>query len=84
MFSQINPEFAQWLSSRGIRWQPILNSWITSLFTVMNKTIVNRLWSVLLFEGYGVLLPMIISLIMSNRHLLNSPKASLNMQSLVL
>ena len=50
----------------------------------MNKTIVNRLWSVLLFEGYGVLLPMIISLIMSNRHLLNSPKASLNMQSLVL
>ena len=64
---QLIPDFMQWSEDKGIVWKRVLCRWIQSLFTAMSKQCVNRLWSIVLFEGYGAFLPMIVSILMSNK-----------------
>ena len=41
---------------------------------------VNRLWSIVLFEGYGAFLPMIVSILMSNKQQLMGLIETVNAQ----
>ena len=50
------------------------------MFTGMSRMSVIRLWSILLFEGYGSLLPIIISILTSNKQMIMSASGS-NIQS---
>ena len=78
---QLIPDLMQWSEAKHIAWEDVLSSWIQSLFTTMSKPCVNRLWSILLFEGYGALLPLVVSLLMSNKQLILSLPDSTNVQS---
>ncbi|KAK8810003.1 hypothetical protein WA538_003555 [Blastocystis sp. DL] len=69
------PDVVQWSRSCPINWKRLLRCWITELF-VMNRQSVNRLWSILLFEGYGALFPMLIAILSSNKQLFLGKKPS--------
>lgn len=69
-----------WCSRNHIQWTPILKKWIQSMFTGMSRMSVIRLWSILLFEGYGSLLPIIISILTSNKQMIMNASGS-NIQS---
>ena len=69
-----------WCSRNHIQWTHILKKWIQSMFTGMSRMSVIRLWSILLFEGYGSLLPIIISILTSNKQMIMNASGS-NIQS---
>lgn len=77
---QLIPDFMQWSEDKGIVWERVLCRWILSLFTAMSKQCVNRLWSIVLFEGYGAFLPMIVSILMSNKQQLMGLIETVNAQ----
>ena len=70
----------EWAKTRGINWMPVLTEWIQSMFTKMNRQSVNRLWSIVLFEGYSSLLPLFISILTSNKQRIMSYPESANVQ----
>lgn len=70
----------EWSRTRQINWTPILREWIQSMFISMNRQSVNRIWSIMLFEGYGSLLPLIISLLTSNKQMIMSLSPSTDAQ----
>lgn len=70
----------EWSRARQINWTPVLREWIQSMFISMNRQSVNRIWSIMLFEGYGSLLPLIISLLTSNKQMIMSLSPSTDAQ----
>ena len=78
---QLVPDLMQWSEAKRIAWDRVLCCWVQSLFTAMSKQCVNRLWSILLVEGYGALLPLVVSLLMSNKQLILSLPDSVNLQT---
>lgn len=80
MFDQLLPDVMRWGQTHQIVWKSVLKKWITSMATMMSKQSVNRIWSILFFEGYGSLFPLILSIISSNKHLLLSLPSSTDCQ----
>lgn len=78
--SQLNADLMEWSRTRQINWTPVLREWIQSMFISMNRQSVNRIWSIMLFEGYGSLLPLIISLLTSNKQMIMSLSPSTDAQ----
>lgn len=70
----------EWAKTRHVNWMPILTEWIRSMFTMMNRQSVNRIWSIILFEGYSSLLPLFISILTSNKQRIMSFPESANVQ----
>lgn len=65
--TQLLPDLMSWAESNHIDWSRVLRSWIQELFMSMKRQCVNRLWSILFFEGYGALLPLTIAILSSNK-----------------